>query len=146
KVCELLPIQRRPHELVRVIVIDPGWRRKRHPASPIFRSFRVNPAQNDPPATDVPLDDCRSPIRILRQNITPTCKLRSILPILLERRSIGAGHGNCSLANPAILCGEEAKPHAGSQIQSVVRRVPGYESTCANPEIIQSALDGVPNL
>ena len=98
----------------------------------------MNACENHPSTAECSLHDCRRSVRIFSYNRTPTGKLRTIFPVLIERCCTGTGNRHCCLANPAILSRIKAESHARSEIQTVEGQVSGKESAATYSQIVQS--------
>src|ERR1051326_5013668 len=134
-------IQGRSNQFCGISIVAARRRLEVHSAAPRRGSFGMNPRENRPRVSECPFDDCGSSVGILAYHQSPASKLGTVLPVLIEGLSCGYGNRYRCLADTLRLGGVEPEPRARCQIQTVVRRVAGEKSPCADAEIIQTIAD-----
>ena len=106
----------------------------------------MNARENDPSLSECPFHGGGGSVRVVVDNCAPARKLRSVLPILIERMSTGIRNRDRRLPDTPRFGSVEPKPRTCSQIQSVVGRVAGNESTRADSQIVQPIMYRVMNI
>ena len=139
-------VQRSIDERSGVTIGDARWRGKTHSASPIFRRFRMNAAEDHPSLAGRSLDDRGRPVGILAHNRTPAAKLRAILPVVFKCWRADTGYRHSGLVDTSIHLRVKAEPDARRQIQAVASGISSQKSSRTDSQIVQTTLHGVVNV
>src|SRR5204862_6981202 len=106
----------------------------------------LNARKSHPSFTGHSFDDSRSPVGIFAHDLTPTCNLRAILPVMIKRWCADTGNCHSSLADTSILVRVKVEPHARRQTQTVVGGMSGKKSSCTDSQVVQTTLHCIVNV
>jgi len=77
-------VQRGANKFSRIRIVCTNGGTVSHAMPPTLRGLSVNPAKDNPSIPIRAFYDCGAPIGVTRDNKAPSCKLRSVLPILIQ--------------------------------------------------------------